>query len=477
MTFQQLIAVLRARWIVALGTFALIVATATTLTVFWTKSYTATASVVLDIKSPDPIAGMVLQGVASPSYLMTQLDVIASTRVALKVVKILRLEESAEMRNRWQESTKGVGSFEGWLAELIRGRLEVRPSRGSNVIYVSYTAQDPAFAAAVANAFVQGYLESSMDLRTGPAKQFSEFFEANAKKLRVNLEEAQSRLSQYQQAQGIVGTDERLDVETARLNELSTQYVAQQAALADSGSRQNAANAQGDRSPEVVANPLVNGLRADLVRQEAQLEQLSTRLGDKHPQVLELRSSINELRSKLDTEIKRVTSSVGVNNTVSQSRAAQIKVALEEQRAKVLKLKAIRDEAAILQRDVDNAQKAYDAVATRMSMTSLESQANQTNISALEYASPPSFPSSPSTLKNIFLSVVLGGILAIAAALLFESRDKRVRTSAELEVLLDQALIGTIPSFNKKKKGQDSQLPDRLQLGGTTKVKALTSNA
>lgn len=475
MTFQQLVAVLRARWIVALSVFTLIVATATALTLLWTKSYTATASVVLDIKSPDPIAGMVLQGVASPSYLMTQLDIITSSRVALKVVKSLRLAESTEMRARWQESTKGTGNYENWLADLIRARLDVRPSRGSNVIYVSYTAQDPAFAAAVANAFVQGYLDSSMELRTGPAKQFSEFFEANAKKLRTNLEEAQSRLSQYQQAQGIVVTDERLDIETARLNELSTQYVGQQAALADSGSRQDAANAQGDKSPEVIANPLVSSLRADLVRQEAQLQQLSTRLGEKHPQVLELRSSIGDLRSKLDTEIKRVTSSVGVNNSVNRSRAAQIKFALDEQRAKVMKLKAIRDEAAILQREVDNAQRAYDAVAARMSMTSLESQASQTNISALEYAAPPALPSSPSTLKNIALSIILGFIMAIFGALLIESRDKRVRTVAELEPMLDQALIGSIPSFSKRSKGKTA-LPDRLQLGAS-KVKALPNNA
>ncbi|MDE2433955.1 MAG: chain length determinant protein EpsF, partial [Burkholderiales bacterium] len=214
MTFQQLIAVLRARWIITLGTFALIVATVTTLTLLWTKSYTATASIVLDIKNPDPIAGMVLQGAAAPSYLMTQLDIVTSSRVALKVVKSLHLSDSSEMRDRWREATKGTGDYEGWLADLIRAKLDVRPSRGSNVIYVSYTATDPRFAAAVANAFVQAYLESSMDLRTGTAKQYNDFFEVRARSLRSDLETAQQKLSQFQQEHGLVGTDERLDVET-----------------------------------------------------------------------------------------------------------------------------------------------------------------------------------------------------------------------------------------------------------------------
>ncbi|HET8870646.1 MAG TPA: chain length determinant protein EpsF [Aquabacterium sp.] len=475
MTFQQLIAVLRARWIIALSTFALIVATVTTLTLLWSKSYTATASIVLDIKNPDPIAGMVLQGAAAPSYLMTQLDIVSSSRVALKVVKSLHLSDSNEMRTRWKEATNGTGDYEGWLADLIRLRLDVRPSRGSNVIYVSYTANDPKFAAAVANAFVQSYLESSMELRTGPAKQYNDFFEARAQNLRADLEAAQRRLSQFQQEHGLVGTDERLDVETARLNELSTQYVLQQAALADSGSRQSAANNQTDRSPEVIANPLISGLRSDLVRSEAQLEQLSTRLGDKHPQVIELRTNIAELRQKLEAEIKRVTGSVGVANTVNQSRTAQVKAALDEQRAKVLKLKAVRDQAAILERDVENAQRAYDGIAARMSMTSLESQANESTVSALEYATPPALPSSPRTLLNIALSILGGLVASIAVALLFESRDRRVRTYAELETLFDQPLLGAIPSFSKLKT-QSGSVPERFQLS-QSKAKALPNNA
>ena len=62
MTFEQLIAILRARWLIALSTFVLILGSVTTATLLWPKTYTAYGSVVVDIKSPDPIAGMVLAG-------------------------------------------------------------------------------------------------------------------------------------------------------------------------------------------------------------------------------------------------------------------------------------------------------------------------------------------------------------------------------------------------------------------------------
>lgn len=452
MTFQLIFSIVRARWILASSVFALVFASVLAFTLLMPKSYTANASIILDIKGQDPIAGMASPALAAPSYLMTQVDVINSSRVALKVVRNLKLNESPEMRQKWRAATKGIGDFEGWLAVLLKSNLEARPSRGSNVIYISYQAADPDFAAVVANGFVQAYLDTTLELRTAPAKQYNDFFDANSRALRSGLEKAQSRLSEFQQQQGLLVTDERIDIETARLNELSTQYVMTQAAVAESGSRQAAANSQGDKSPDVMNNPLVSSLKAELNRQESQLEQLTTRFGDQHPTVIEARSGIAETRKKMESEVRRVTSSVGVGNTVNQSRSVQIKLALEDQRAKVMKMKAVRDAAALLQRDVDNAQHAYDSVVARMSNTTLESQVNQANISALELAKAPSVASSPRTVTNLLLGAAVGALLAILSSLVFERVDRRLRAHEDMDALFALPLLGSIPAFRKLPK-------------------------
>ncbi len=470
MTFQLIFAIVRARWIVASSVFALIFASVAAFTLLMPKSYTANASIILDIKGQDPIAGMASPALAAPSYLMTQVDVITSNRVALRVVRNLKMNELPDLRQKWRQATKGVGDFEGWLAALLKSGLEAHPSRGSNVIYLTYQASDPQFAAAVVNGFVQAYLDTTLELRTAPAKQYNDFFDTNARALRVALEKAQARLSDYQRQQGLMVTDERLDVETARLNELSTQYVMTQAAMADSGSRQAAANAQGDKSPDVLNNPIVSSLKADLNRQEATLEQLKTRLGDQHPVVIEARTGVAETRSKLDAEVRRVASSMGVGNTVNVNRAAQIKQTLEEQRAKVMKMKAVRDDAVMLQRDVDNAQRAYDSVVARMSNTSLESQANQANISALEMATAPSTHSSPRITTNLALGVLVGSVLAIFVALLFERFDRRLRVPTDVEAVFQLPLIGAVPAFKKLTSKQAGS--ERFGLGRTP-LKAL----
>ena len=362
MNFAQFLAVLRARWWVALTVVVLSVLATLAMSLLLPKQYTATASVVVDMK-PDPLQSVVYQGMLTPAYMATQVDVLESDRVAQRVVRNLKLAQNPQVRAQWQEATGGTGSIEQWLTESFKASMSVKPSRESNVIEVSYRSPDPRFAAALANAFVQAYIDTTLDLRVDPAKQYAGFFDTRAKELRDNLEKAQGRLSAFQNAKGIIATDERFDVENFRLNELSSQLVQLQTMSAESQSRQN--NAGGDMQ-EVLNNPLIANLKIDLSRNEARLRELNQRLGDNHPQVIEARANINELRSRIGAETQRVMGSVGVANTVNRQREAQVRASLEQQRQKVLQMKALRDEGMVLVRDVENAQRAYDAA---MSLT------------------------------------------------------------------------------------------------------------
>jgi polysaccharide biosynthesis transport protein len=451
MSFDVLFQILRSRWLAFGIAFALVLGAVAAFTFTTAKTYTAEASLVVDPKM-DPIAGTVLAGMASPSYLMTQVDILQSTRVAARVVTMLRLTEIGELRERWLAKTKGTGDFSAWLADLMRAGLDVRPSRGSNVINLYFSGTDPAFTATVANAFVKAYLDTTLELRTAPARDYSAFFDANAKSLRDKLEAAQTKLSQFQQRTGLVVSDERLDVETQRLNELNAQLVMVQSAAADSQSRQVQALAQGDRMLDVMANPMVASLRQEIARQESALEQMGGRLGESHPAVKELKLGIADNRTRMDAEIKRAQSSVGINNTVQQSRVTQARQAFEEQRTKVLKLRASRDEASVLQRDAENAQRAYEGVLARLNITNLESQTNQSNVAALERATAPNVPSSPRIGLNLLLGALVAAIFGLIVVGVLETRDRRIRSVADFESLLGQPLIGLVPSFKPKRR-------------------------
>lgn len=451
MTFGQFLSILRARKWAALLVFALVVATTVVASLMWTKQYQASASVVIDVK-PDPVTAMMNPTSAMPSFMATQVDILGSDRVALRVIKDLKLQDNAPIREQWQTEAQGKGTFEQYLIDLLQKGLDVKPSRESNVIAINYKSPDPRFAAGLANAFAQAYIATTLELRADPASNFKKFFDTQTKDARDALEKAQSRLSAYQQQKGIIATDERLDVENARLNELSSQVTQMQALSAESSSRQaQAQGAQADRIQEVLTSPLISGLKADLSRSEAKLQELTQRLGDANPQVVEAKANIAELRARIDTETKKVTSGVSVSNTINKARESQTRAALEAQRAKVLQLKAVRDEGLVLQREVENAQRMYDNLAVRLNQSGLEAQNTQSYANVLTVAQPPAEPTSPKLLLNTGLSVFLGILLSLGVAVLLELTDRRVRAPEDAVAALGLPVLGILPKPGAKR--------------------------
>jgi chain length determinant protein tyrosine kinase EpsG len=431
--------------------FAIAVVSSIAVSLMLPKQYTATASVVIDFK-PDPVTAMIYGGLPPPGLMGTQVEVLQSERVARRVLRSLRLADSPQVREQWLEATAGKGSIETWLLDGFQKRLDVKPSREAGVISVSYRAPDPNFAAGVANAFVQAYLETSLALRVDPAKQYSAFFDSRAKEARENLEKTQSKLSAFQRAKGIIATDERFDVETARLNELSTQAVMLQAVTSEAGSRQaQARGASADKMQEVLNNSLIGALKADVSRSEARLQELNARLGTDHPQVLEAKANIASLRARIEAETQRVVGGVGVSDSIARQRGVDIRAALEAQRAQVLRMKAVRDEGSVLVRDVESAQRAFETVVARFNQSTLESQTTQSNVSLLTAAEPPLEPSSPKILLNSVVAVLLGGLLAVGGVLLLELTNRRVRSTQDVSMTLGLPMLGMLAPTQRRR--------------------------
>lgn len=451
MSFQQFLLILAARWKIALGTLLAVVAITLAVSYVLPPQYTASASVVLDVKSPDPVAGVMLPAIVMPSYMATQVDIINSERVAQTVVKMLRMDENPAAREQWLEATEGKGRVDLWLAEALQKKLDVKPSRESNVITIAYSAVDPDFAATLANAFAHAYMNTTLALKVEPARQYAEWFGSQNKELRENLEKAQTKLSQYQQEHGIVASDERLDAETAKLNDLSSQLTVVLTQSADAQSKQRS-GAASDTLPDVFQNTLIQSLKVDIARQEGKLQELSGNLGRNHPQYKQMEAEIAALKQRLEIETKHIAKGFTTSGTVSKDKEAVLRAALEAQKKRVLQLKRERDEVAVMTRDVEAAQKAYEAVAQRLTQSRLESQSNQTNVSILTAASPPNKPSSPLILLNTLIAIFLGTILGLCAAVARELSDRRVRSIDDLVTLLPVPVLADIGKARRPRR-------------------------
>ena len=444
MTLQQFLLILRARYKVALLVFFITVATATAVSLLLPKQYTAGAALVVDVKSPDPVSGMMLAGLMAPGYMATQIDIINSDRVAKEVVRGLKMDQSPTIRQDWQDATDGQGELVDWIAALLQKKLDVKPSRESNVINVNYTGANPQFAAAVANAFAQAYINVNLELRLAPARQYATFFEEQTKAARAKLEDAQNAMSAYQQKNGITAADNRLDFETAKLNETSSQLTGVQGQTTDSQSKRQ--GVKPDTVAEVMQSPVIQGLKSNIAMLEAKLTESSGNLGKNHPQTQRTEMELATLKAQLESETKKITSSIDTSYQVGKQREKELQSAVAAQKSRVLLLNKQRDELNVLQRDIDSAQRSFEAVSMRASQSNLESQTSQTNISVLNPAVPPAEPSKPRVFLNILVSIFLGTLLGVALALLLELKSRRVRSALDLSEALDVPLLGSISS-------------------------------
>ena len=443
MTLHQFLLIMQARYRVAVMVLLAALLSALAVTLLLPKVYTANTEVLVDVRSPDPIAGALMPGLVAPSYMATQMDIISGNRVAERVVKTLRLDEDPRTKAEWLEATNGRGTIENWLAASLRKQLDVRPSRESNVINITYKGSDPDSSAAIANAFAQAYLDINLALKTEPARLYAEWFDEQTKALRVKLEAAQSRLSDYLQKAGIVSNDDRADYESAKLAQISTQLTTIQGETTDSQSKRNA---RGDTVAEVMQSPLINSLKTDVARLEAKVQEISVNLGVNHPVRQRAESELASVRSRLASETGRITASIDTTYRVSKDRERELQGAVAAQRTRVLMLNKQRDELNVYRRDVEAAQRAYEAVSLSASQTRLQSLSNQTNVVRLNTATAPLDPSSPKLLLNLLIAAFAGTLLGVALAVLLEFANRRVRSSEDLVHMLDLPVLASITS-------------------------------
>ena len=448
MTIKQLLRIVLARkWLVLI--LAVLVAVAGTVTtILLPKQYTAESAMIVEMRI-DPVLGALAPSLAAPGYMATQIDILKSERVAARVVKMLGVERSPSAVAQWRDQTNAKIPLERYFANLLQRGLNVEPSRGSNVINVSFSAQDPIFAQAAANAFVQAYMDISVELRVAPARESTAFLDNQTKVLRTNLETAQSKLSKFQQDRGIVVSDERFDQENARYQALTAQLSAAQAERVDAMTR--ARNSGGETSPDVLFNPAVQGLKSQLATAETKMTELAAIVGKNHPSRIQLEAQISELRKQIAAESRRVSGGTESLNRGSGQKVSELQAMVDDQKKKLQTLRSDRDLEAVFKRDVDTAQRAYESISSKVGQYTMDSQNNQANTRLLSPAVEPLEPSRPKVLVGI-LGSILGGIaLGMVAAMGWELIDRRVRAPEDMIVMAGVPVLGVLlPEGSKR---------------------------
>ncbi len=456
MDLNQFLMALRARRKAFYAVLAATVLTAVAIALIVPKNYVASTTILIDARDEQSLApGERLSPRERTGYLQTQVDLIQSGRVAKRVVRELKLAQMPGVREDYERDTGGMGTLEDWAAAQLQKKLKV-DAAASNVITVSYGSPNAKFSADVANAFSKAYLETALELRTEPSKEAAVWFEEQLKALRQNVSQTQAKLTAYQKEKGITSVEERADIESTRLAELSSQMLRAREATYDATARyKNAsefmsnasAGASADQLPEVMANPAVMAVKAALVAAESRLEQSANDLGPNHPAYQRNLAEVEGLRKKLSSEMKKVVA--GLSNAAQQNRRREeeLRAAYQAQTDRMLAMRDARVELAVLSRDVENAQRTYDAALQKWLTMKVDSRARMTNIAVLTPAVEPLEAKSPKVGLISGLSILVGALLAGGVVFLLETLDRRVRSRGDLEQRLAVPSLGRLSKW------------------------------
>ncbi len=444
---DTLIRILIARRLLIGGVALAVIALTLIITVATPKRYMATTDLIVDGKGQDPISGQSMPARIMAGYLATQAEIIRSRNVASKVIDELKLTANEELIHELSLPDNQSEGRKALLTYLDTG-LVVDTERESNVLNISFKAKNPLLAAQIADAFAQAYIQTNLELRIEPAKQTARWYDQQLASLRTALVERQNALSAYQEKHDILVNNDRLDLESAKLAELSSMLIAVQNERLNNTTRNNQISGSHGAIPaQALDNPQVQRLSTELAQAQAKLNDLLTRVGENHPQYRQAQGDVDSLNQQLEQALRLINGSVRSSVELSQSREEQLKSELAAQKERVLQFSRSRNEFTLLKQEVDNSQAAYDAALARATQTKLESQVALTDISILNTALPPIRPTTPRAAMNLLLGALTGTLFGIGIALCREWMDRRIRNQYDIEQSLGLPVLSYIPAL------------------------------
>jgi polysaccharide biosynthesis transport protein len=329
--------------------------------------------------------------------------------VLLAVIDRLRLTQDPEFAGGYRND--GVNTLRDWVEKQLRANVAVEQGKGIQLLYVSATSKDRNKAAQIANAIVEVYQSResmhSNDPSSGRAHEYSE----QLADLKSKVTAAERQMAEFRQRTGITDIVAQNDVETQALAALEQQLLVAQNTRRTAESKK--AEDQGSSDP-VMASQLIQNLKNQLSTLQSDLAQSSATLGPKHPKVMELQSQIAATRRSLDHEIQSFSQNTSGTLTSSADLEGRLHHAVDDQRAKLVKIRSMQDEGQKLQLELESAQTVYKRALDSYDQVMFASS------SIVSRASAPFLPSKPNKLMLLAISIMFAGFVGIGGPLFYE---------------------------------------------------------
>jgi succinoglycan biosynthesis transport protein ExoP len=468
--YSSFLVFVRRQWPAVLFVAALCVVLGIVYVINAPTNYTAQATLIIDTHKVNILSQQSVIGdvPVDSATVESQVEILRSENIALKVIKDLRLTEDSEFVG----SGGGlVGNLVGLVADWIGGdgqlseydlqrraaanfakALTIKRVSLTYIIEISFRAQSPQRAAQIANAVADAYIVDQLDAKYKANQRAAIWLQDRLRELRDQLSASERAVVDFKKKNNIVNSGGRL-MNEQQLSELNSQLVVAQAQTAESKARldriEKIINTEVPDATvtDTLRSEVVTKLRQQYLELKARESDWSTRYGKDHLAAVHLRNQMFQIRRSILDELGRLAETYKSDFAIAQQRENGLRAGLGQ----AVTESQATNQAEITLRELESTSASYKRLYDNFLQRYMESVQQQTfpitEARVITVATPPLTKSHPKTTLILFLCGAVGLVLGLGTGKLRELSDRVFRTSEQVEGVLQTNCIGIIPTI------------------------------
>jgi capsular exopolysaccharide synthesis family protein len=461
------------KWLIL--SFVLTVVTIVTITtVRMQPVYEATARIEIDRENSNltnftgsGAEGGYVDSENMDDYIETQSKILTSDTVALETIRTVGLQNLPEYGGQPGKPAIDASAGEAnqprpAALEAFLRNLSVTRVPNSQLLDVTFAANDPQLAARVVNAQINNFIEQNFQSKFEAATQASNWLAGQLDEMKVKVENSENASLAYERENQIWTVDQNQDISTEKLGEIEKELTAAQAdRIGKEAVYQLAQAGNYDAIPEVRESAVIQ----DILKQEGQLNaeyaDALAQYGPKFPKVVRLQAQIKQLDDMISREKQNIANQVMAEYRGSQQREMLLQQALDAQKTDANSAAEKLVQYNILKREADTDKDLYDGILQKLKEAGIQAGLRSSNIRVVDPALVPSAPSRPQKARNILLGLLVGLVGGVGLALLREYMDNTIKTPDDIEMLARLPSLAIVPAFaadNERANGRISRL-------------------
>ena len=411
----------------------------------------------------------------------TQVTIIRSPAMALRVVDRLDLTRNAEFRpsgkppalsRLWARigarfgvtpaapaPALGIDDLRQFAALQLGRAVTVQNDGHSYIINIQARSGAAPLSAAIANAFADIYLDFNRQLKIAAIRRANLLLDDEMAPMRARLRQADEAVESYRQSHGLVTGRAEVagaqpggasTVSEAQLAQINAQLISARDELATRQASlheiQSALRAgQVDSIPEVVGSPLISTLRAQQTELSSKVASLSQTALPGNPALREAMAGSADVARRINTEVAKIASSVASQAQAAASRVATLQGALSRLQGTVAGESRADVTLRQLEGEASAARNVYQDYLGRFEHTSSDSALQEPEADIVSPAMVPLGKSGPP--RGQLLALALAGSLGLGSllALVMDRLRQGVRSTEQLETATGLYGLGLVP--------------------------------